>query len=193
MYGAVPRERAIGWAFAGAAGNAAATLRGEAAEHHVAVLAALSSAYMKHHARAVHVAEFEMGQFGPPHARGVQGHENRAVERGQSGCDETAHLFLADGRQVESLLRIRRLFYTPVPLQCFHIQEPQRADALVDGLVAESSFPEQVRNVLAYVFGSEVLGRLVEIRGEVADGRQVYARGTFGVITTLEFLEHSFS
>ena len=87
------------------------------AEQHVAVLAALSSAYMDHHARTVHVGDFEMGQFGPPHARGVQGHENGAVERGESGSDETAHLFLAEhARQVEVLLGIRRLFDTPVPL-----------------------------------------------------------------------------
>jgi hypothetical protein len=47
-----------------------------------------------------------------------------------------------------------------------------------------------MRLVLAQVFRSELVGRLVEVLGEVLHDSQVPFYGTLGLITTLEFLQH---
>jgi hypothetical protein len=43
------------------------------------------------------------------------------------------------------------------------------------------------------MIGSELVGRLMEVLGEVLHDSQVPFYGTLGVITTLEFLQHLFS
>ena len=43
------------------------------------------------------------------------------------------------------------------------------------------------------MFGPELVGRLVEVLGEILHDSQVPFYGTLSIITTLEFLQHHFS
>ena len=57
-------------------------------EHHVAVLATLAALDVNHHASAIDVADLEACQFRIPNTRGVEGHEDSAMERSASRIDE---------------------------------------------------------------------------------------------------------
>jgi hypothetical protein len=62
---------------------------------------------------------------------GIKRHEQNAMEGRQSSIDELCNLCLAEHlRQVEKLLRIRCLSYTPTPLQHLNVKEAQRRKAL---------------------------------------------------------------
>jgi hypothetical protein len=52
-------------------------------------------------------------------------------------------------------------------------REAQGADALVDGVVSQLSVAEEIRYVLANLFGAELVGRTLEIAREVLDGAEV--------------------
>src|SRR5215469_6171798 len=45
-----------------------------------------------------------------------------------------------------------------------------------------------MRGVLANLCGGKAFGRLLEVAGQIMEGAQVRARGTFGVVTARDFL-----
>jgi hypothetical protein len=91
------------------------------------------------------------------------------------------------------LLRVGHFVAGPGPLQGLEEEEAQCADPLIDGVVGELPVTEQVGGVLADVFRAELIGWPVEVAREILDDSQVGARGTFGVITTRDFIERHFS
>ena len=58
----------------------------------------LATLKVNHHASAIDVADLEACQFRIPNTRGVEGHEDGAMERSASRIDELRHLFLAENR-----------------------------------------------------------------------------------------------
>src|ERR1017187_10523152 len=117
-----------------------------------------------------------------------------AVEWSESGFDEPGNLVLAeDNGEVQSFLWVRSLLHIPGLFERLDVEKPQGAHALIDGVVGQLPNAEQIRYVLADVFGAELVGRTFEIARKVLDGPEVGACGTLRVITTLEFLEHHFS
>ena len=52
---------------------------------------------------------------------------------------------------------------------------------------------EELRLVLADVLRSQTIGRALEVLGEPLDEENVTLRGSLRVMTTLEFLQHSFA
>jgi hypothetical protein len=61
------------------------------------------------------------------------------------------------------------------------------------GVVRQFPDAEHMGDVFADLLRRELVGRAVEEARKLLDGSQVGARGRFGVIMTLEFLEHHFS
>jgi len=76
------------------------------------------------------------------------------------------------------------------PFQGLVEEEAESSHVLLDRACIELLVLEQMRLVLAQVFRSELVGRLVEVLGEVLHDSQVPFYGTLGLITTLEFLQH---
>ena len=96
------------------------------AEHHVAVLAALAALDVNHHAPAIDVGDLEARQFRIPHAGGVKGHEDGAVERRARRIDELCYLFLAENRgQAMRLLSVGSVSDAPRSLQRLNVEEAQ--------------------------------------------------------------------
>src|SRR6266581_4744152 len=98
-------------------------------EHHVAVLATLAALNVDHHPPAIDVADLEARQFSIPHAGGVEGHEESAMERSARRIDELRHLFLAENRgQAVRLLRIGSVSDAPGSLECLNVEKAQGAE-----------------------------------------------------------------
>ena len=95
-------------------------------EHHVAILATLAALDVDHHTPAIDVADLQASQLRVPDAGGVEGHEERAMERSASCIDELRHFFLAeDRRQSMSLFGVRSVGDTPRPLQRLDVEKTE--------------------------------------------------------------------
>src|SRR5689334_3702337 len=159
------------------------------AEDDVAIPAALAVLDVHHHACGVDIGEFEGGTLSAAHARGIEGHQNGAVEGDRRSVDQAGNLFRApDNRKVNSLFRIGHIVSVPGALQDLAVEESERADSLIDGVIRELSVAKQMSGVLADLIRSELIGRTVEITREILNDTQVGARGTFGVVATREFI-----
>jgi hypothetical protein len=61
---------------------------------------------------------------------------------------------------------------------------------LTDAAAAELPGLEQMRGILADVFGAELVGRTVEVTREFLDAPQVGARRALGIVAAHEFIGH---
>ena len=101
------------------------------AEHDIAVLASLASPDMNDHPLAVDIADLQVRHFCATCARGIQRHQQDAMKGKLCRVDQTRDFFLAQHlRQVQNLLRIRRLGNAPASLQHLNIEEAQSGQAL---------------------------------------------------------------
>ena len=86
-------------------------------EHDIPVLAALASPDMNDHPLAVDIADLQVRHFCPTCAGGIQRHQQDAMKGSLCRIDQTCDFFLAQHlRQVQHLLRVRRLRNAPVSL-----------------------------------------------------------------------------
>ena len=116
------------------------------------------------------------------------------MEGSESGFDQPGNLLRAeDYGEVKSFLRVRSLLHVPGLFERLDVEKTQGADALVHGVVGQFPNAEEISDVLADLFGAELVRRTLEIAREVLDGAEVGPNGILRVITTLEFLEHHFS
>ena len=80
-----------------------------------------------------------------------------------------------------------------MPLKRFDKKEPQGRYTINRCARRELALLEKIGLVGSKVVGTELVGRLAEILGEVGHDPQVLACGNLGVIATLEFLQHHLS
>jgi hypothetical protein len=90
---------------------------------------------------------------------------------------------------VQPFLGVRGLLHAPGLAERLDEEKPQGPHALVDGVVSQFAVAEQMRHVLANLFGAELVRRTVEMTRKLVDGAEVGARGTLRVITALEYME----
>ncbi len=163
------------------------------AQRHIAVVAALALTDVHHHALAIDVSGFQAAQLGAAHASGVQRHEHGLVKQVAGRADQQRYLIRAeDLRQLAMPLGHREIIQQVVPFQRLVEEEAESGHVLLHGARIELLVLKQVRLVLAQMVGSELVGSLMEVLGEVLHDSQVAFYGTLGVITTLEFLQHHF-
>ena len=94
------------------------------AKHDVAVFTPLSAMNVNDHSLAVHIGDFQTGQFGASHTGGIEDHEQETVKRSECRVDESRDLFLAENhRQVEHSLRIGGLGRIPSLLEGLNVEE----------------------------------------------------------------------
>ena len=105
------------------------------AEHDIAVLAPLASPDMNDHPLAVDIADLQVRHFCATCARGIERHQQDAMKGKLCRVDQPRDFFLAEHlRQVQNLLRIRRLGNAPAALQHLDIEEAQSGQALGYGV-----------------------------------------------------------
>ena len=69
------------------------------AEHDIAILAALATLHMNYVAGTIDVRDLEISQFGTTETRGLERHQQSALERRRSSFDEAVNFLPAeDGR-----------------------------------------------------------------------------------------------
>src|ERR1700690_608036 len=91
------------------------------AEHDVAVSTPLA-ANVNDHSFAVHITDFQLGQFGTSHTGGIENHQQETVKRSERRVDEPRDLFLAENyRQVEDLLWVWGLGCIPGLLESLDV------------------------------------------------------------------------
>ena len=95
-------------------------------EHHVAVFASLATLDVKHHALAIDVADFQVGQFRAPYSGGVERQQQSAMEGSAGRLNELSNFFLAEDRwQAMVLFRIGSLGDAPGSVERLTVKEPQ--------------------------------------------------------------------
>jgi hypothetical protein len=146
---------------------------------------------MDDHALAVDVADLQVSDFSATSAGGIQRHQQDAVEGPLRRIDQTCDLLLAEHlRQVQDLLRIRRLGNAPASLQNLHIEETQRSQLLRHRVRSQLPLAEHGCLILANVFRTKLIRRTMEVPGVVLDRANVSSTGGLGVVATLQFLQH---
>src|SRR6201998_1213879 len=149
---------------------------------------------MHAHALAIDVRDFQVGQLGASHSGGVERHQQRAMERSASGIDESCHFFVGEERwNVLGSFRIEGLGCAPAFLESLGIEEPQSREIYRNGARCQLALLEQFRLVFANLLGAQTVWRTLEASREIFHYTDVTAYGSFGVITTLEFVQHHFS
>src|ERR1035437_656698 len=87
----------------------------------------------------------------------------------------------------------RDIIQQVVPFQRLVEEETEGGHVLLHRACVELLLLKQVCLVLAQMIGSELVGWLMEVLGEVLHDSQVPFYGTLSIITTLEFLQHLLS
>jgi hypothetical protein len=94
------------------------------AEHDITVLATFSAPDMDDHPLAVDIADLQVCHFCATCARGIQRHQQDAMKGKLGRLNQTRDFVLTEYlRQVQNLLRIRRLGNAPASLQNLNIEE----------------------------------------------------------------------
>src|ERR1700728_942814 len=122
---------------------------------------------------------------------GIKRHQQNAME-GRQGCvDELCNLRLTEHlRQMEKLLRIRCLSYTPAPLQHLDVKETQSRNTLRDCVRCQLPLGKHQRLISADVLRTQAIGGSMEMLGVVFDGADIAANGSWSVVTTFQFFKH---
>src|ERR1700739_830533 len=101
------------------------------AEQNIAVFATFTALDVDHHAFAVYVADFQVGQFSASYSGGVERHQQGAMIRSQSCIDESCHFLLAEDRwQVNGLLWVGCFRDAPGFLECLDVEKTQSRQML---------------------------------------------------------------
>jgi hypothetical protein len=107
------------------------------------------------HTLAVDVADLQVRHLGAPATGGIKGHEQDAMKGCQRCIDKTCHFLLAEYlRQMQDLLRIGRLRYTPSLLQYLDVKETQSCQALRYCVRRQLPLAKQERLIPADVLGA---------------------------------------
>src|ERR1035437_2948690 len=154
-------------------------------------MAALALTDVHHHALAIDISGFQVAHLGAAHASGIQRHEYSLVKQITGRADQQRYLIRAeDLRQLSMPLGHRDIIQQVVSFQRLVEEEAESGHVLLHRARIELLVLKQVGLILAKMIGSELVGRLMEVLGEVLHDSQVPFYGTLGVITTLEFLQH---
>ena len=97
-------------------------------EQHIPIFAAFAASDVNHHALTVDVAYFQTREFGTPKSRGVERHQQSAMQGRPSRIDEPRNFFLTENRwQVNSLLRVGSLLDAPGLLESLSVENRRAA------------------------------------------------------------------
>jgi hypothetical protein len=136
----------------------------------------LALADLDHHAGAVDVLDAEPGDLGEPQPTGIRGHEQRAVLAVLKRVEEAGHLVNAEHyRELLGRLGAGDLFDDPLPAQCDAVKEPKGKAGLLVDVTGDLPLLDQVEEVEANVLGPELVGRGVDVPGEIGDPVDVEA------------------
>jgi len=141
----------------------------------VAVAVALAGADVEEHALGVDVADFQVEGFAQAQAAGVDGGQGDAMIQGGDGGQDLAHLGGGEDDGESELgggadqLDLGR----PGTAEGFFPEELEGADGLGGGGAGEMPFGLEVEKVLAQFFGTDLVGGLAVVLGQVADAGQV--------------------
>ena len=142
-------------------------------ERHVTIFAALALADVDEHALAVDVFDLEVAHLGSPHTGRVERHEHGPVEEVAGRVDQRNRLVLAqDDGQASRPFRIRELVQLVGPLESLYEEEAECRSLVADRAGFQLALFDQMRLILPDFVQAELIGRLVEVVGKVADDRQ---------------------
>src|SRR5271157_5739609 len=156
----------------------------DGAEHDVPILAALTTLDVDDHPLAIDVGDLQASRFSAACSGSVEGHQQNALEGSGGGVNEWGDLRLAQHRgQALHFLGIRRQLDAPGSPQGLNEKEAQSGQALVDSVRVQLSLTEQIGLVLADVFGTQLVGRAMEVTGKILHRRDVTLDGSWRVIS----------
>jgi len=131
------------------------------------------------HTLLVDVLGTEAAQFGTPHSRGVERHQDGAVAKVGGRFDEASDLVGAQHQRDLAPQRFRQghVVAGVVAAQHLEIQKAQGRDLQSDGFGAKSPL-DKASLILADVFAAQLLGGAMEVLGEPPDRRDIGMCGT---------------
>src|ERR1700720_4819412 len=133
------------------------------AEHHISVFASLAALDVNHHAFAIDVADFQVGQFSTSYSGGVERHQQSAMIRSQSCVNESRDFFpTEDRRKVKPFFRIGRLGDAPGFLESFDVEESESCQSLRNRARRQLALLEQLGLIFTNVFRTQTIWRALE-------------------------------
>src|ERR1700693_4954641 len=124
-------------------------------EQHIPISAAFAALDVNHHALAVNVADFQLRELGTPEPRGVERHQQSAMQGRPRRIDEPRNFFLAENRwQVNSLLRVGSLFDAPGSPESLGVEKSQSCQALRHRVRGELPLPKHRGLIFTNVSGA---------------------------------------
>src|SRR5215469_8456107 len=160
---------------------------------HLAVTGAFALANVQDHALAIDVTHFKQRGFGPANAGPVEHHEHGAMQGIGRRFDQTSYFFLAQHhRQFLRSFGINQVIEGQiVSLYNLLVEKTQRRHVYLDAACCALLFVEPVELVSAYLLGAKFSWRLAKILGELLDSMDITASSLWGIVATLDFLQHS--
>jgi hypothetical protein len=143
-------------------------------------------------AGAVDVAGPQVQPLGHAQSEGVEGPEVGAVVRGADGVDEATHLL--DGEDVGERLLLRDSELPEGGPVAWGDASEEEADAVegdLEGCGSEVLLVLEEEQVLAQLGLGDLVRRLAEVGGELADGAQVRLLGALAEAGELQLLAHA--
>ena len=161
-------------------------------EHDVAVLAPFALLDADHHPLGIDVADAQVGDLRDAQATRVHRHQQGSVLEVARRLEQGGHLLRAeDLRQLEAHLLVGNVADFPVALEHLAVEEPERADDLVEVGPRDPAVPGQVQLVLADVLEGELIRGPHEVADKVADAAYIAFAGARAVPSELELFVHA--
>src|SRR5438876_8944204 len=133
---------------------------------------------MDDHPLAVDIADLQVRHFCATRARGIERHQQDAMEGKLCRVNQTCDFFLAEHLwQTQDLFRIRCLGNTPASLQHLNIEEAYGSKPQGYGVRVELQLSEECSLILANVLVTKLIGPAMEVAAEVLNRVKVRADG----------------
>src|SRR5271165_4419594 len=146
---------------------------------------------MNDHASTVDVGDLQVTQLGSSQSGCIQGHQHGAVHQVPSRINQPRDLFRTEySRQLPGALGKRNLIVQVGAPEGLYKKKPQSRAPALNSARRQLPITEKMNLVLADMAGTKALRRAVEVLGKIFNRVKIATRGAWGVVATLEFIQH---
>ena len=160
-------------------------------QQNIAIAAALALMDMNDHAFAVDVGDLQVTQLGSSQPGCIQRHQHRAMHQVPSRINQPRDFFRTEySRQLPGALGKRNLIEQIGAPKGLDEEKPQSRTSALDSTRRQLPIAKQMHLVLANMAGTKALWRAVEVLRKILHRVDVATGSAWGVVATLEFIQH---
>src|SRR5580658_1219243 len=146
---------------------------------------------MNDHPLTVDVGDLQVTQLGSSQPSCIQRHQHRAMHQVPSRINQTSDLFRTEyRRQLPGALGKRNLIEQIGTSKGLDVEKTQSRTSALDRARRQLPIAEQVHLVLANMAWAQALRRAMEVLREILHRVDIAADSAWGIVATLEFVQH---